>query len=85
MLSIKLQPLSFIKTWVCYLFILFLAFHWRSLIRWLNQDKDKKKGNQWMIGLVDIMEEILGNLSKDKNLFLYVEYYIYVCVYIYIY
>ena len=33
-----------------------------------------------MIGLVDIMEEILGNLSKDKNLFLYVEYYIYVYI-----
>ena len=30
-----------------------------------------------MIGLVDMMEEILGNLSKGKNLFLYVEYYIY--------
>ena len=36
-----------------------------------------------MIGLVDIMEEILGTLSKDKNLFLYVEYYIYVYIYIY--
>ena len=35
-----------------------------------------------MIGLVDMMEEILGNLSKDKNLFLYVEYYIYVYIYI---
>ena len=34
-----------------------------------------------MIGLVDIMEEILGNLSKDKDLFLYVEYYIYVYIY----
>ena len=36
-----------------------------------------------MIGLVDMMEEILGNLSKGKNLFLYVEYYIYVYIYIY--